>query len=153
VQCNIVHWGPIRPGRAFAPKKELAVIVKLRVPSLVFFVLLSTACAAAAQTAGPDEAVGANGGITQQVSLTPAQKNAIYNAVARQKLPAASRGIMPIVGTPVLPSVPLSDFPSSAVIGGNEVGFLKYAMVEDDVVVVDPIRMRVIDVIHGGVIP
>ena len=129
------------------------MILKLRVPSLVFLVLLCGACAATAQTAEPDEAVEGNGGIIQKLSLTPAQKNAIYNAVARQKLPAASRGITAIVGAPVLPSVPLSDLPSSIVTGGSEAGFLKYAMVEDDVVVVDPIRMRVVDVIHGGAMP
>jgi hypothetical protein len=57
------------------------------------------------------------------------------------------------VGTPVFPSVPLSDLPSTAAIDGSGMEFLKYAMVEDDVVVVDPIRMRVVDVIHGGAIP
>jgi hypothetical protein len=135
------------------PKRSLAVILKLRAPSLVFLVLLCSACAATAQTAGPDEAVEVHGGVIQKLSLTPAQKNAIYNAVVRQKLPAPSLGITAIVGTPVSPSVPLSDLPSSVVIDGSEAGFLKYAMVEDDVVVVDPIRMQVVDVIHGGAIP
>ena len=108
---------------------------------------------AAAQTAGPDEAIGAHGGITQKLSLTPAQKNAIYNAVMRQKVPTSSRGITAVVGAPVLPSVPLSDLPSSAVMDGTGAGDLKYAMVEGDIVVVDPIRMRVVDVIHGGMTP
>jgi hypothetical protein len=126
------------------------VTLKLRTPSLVLFALLSSACAAAAQTAGPDEAMGANGGFTQKLSLTPAQKSAIYNAVMRQKVPTASRGITAAVGAPVLPSVPLNDLPSSNIIDGAGAGLLKYATVEDDVVVVDPIRMRVVDVIHGG---
>jgi len=30
---------------------------------------------------------------------------------------------------------------------------LKYAMVEDDVVVIDPITMRVVDIIHGNAGP
>lgn len=129
------------------------MILRLRVPSLVLLGLLGSACAAAAQTIGPDEAIGASSGITQEVSLTPTQKNAIYNAVARQKLPTQTHGITAIVGTPVLPSVLLSDLPSSAAIDSIGTGFLKYAMVEDDIVVVDPIRMRVVDVIHGGAIP
>jgi hypothetical protein len=128
------------------------LIVQLRIPSLVFIVLLNSVAAAAAQAAGPDEAIGRHGGITQKLSLTPAQKNAIYNAVMRQKVPTASRGITAVVGAPVLPSVPLSDLPGT-VIDGTGAGFLKYATVEDDVVVVDPIRMRVVDVIHGGLTP
>jgi hypothetical protein len=138
---------------AFAPIEELAVSLKLRVPFLVLFVLLSSVCIAAAQTAAPDEAIGANGSITQKLSLTPAQKNAIYNAVMRQKVPTSSHGITAVVGAPVLPSVTLSDLPSSAVMDDTVAGVLKYATVEGDVVVVDPIRMRVVDVIHGGMTP
>ena len=126
---------------------------QLRLPFLVFIVLLSGVCSAAAQTAGPDEAIGSRGGITQKLSLTPAQKNAIYNAVMRQKVPTSSGGVAAVVGAPVLSSVPLSDLPSSAVMDGNGAGILKYAMVEGDVVVVDPIQMRVVDVIHGGIAP
>jgi hypothetical protein len=129
------------------------VTLRFRIPSLVLFAVLVSASAAAAQTAGSDESVGTTGGVAQKLSLTPAQKNAIYNAVVRQKVPAASHGITAIVGTPVFPSVPLSDLPASAAVDGSGVEFLKYAMVENDVVVVDPLRMRVVDVIHGGVIP
>ena len=129
------------------------MILQLGVPSLFFIVLLSSACGAAAQTAGPDEAIAAHGGITQKLSLTPAQKNAIYNAVMRQKVPTSSGSVAAVVGAPVLSSVPLSDLPSSAVMDGNGAGILKYAMVEDDVVVVDPIQMRVVDVIHGATTP
>ena len=120
----------------------------MRVPPLAFLVLLSAVCGAMAQTASPDEAIEANGGITQSLSLTPAQKSAIYNAVMRQKVPISSRGITAVVGAPVLPSIPLSDLPSSAVMDNPGGGVLKYATVESDVVVVDPIQMRVIDVIH-----
>jgi hypothetical protein len=126
------------------------VSLKLRVPLFAFLVQLGAMCAAAAQTAAPEEAIGANGGITQKLSLTPAQKNAIYNAVMRQKVPTSSRGITAVVGAPVLPSVTLADLPISAVMDDTVAGVLKYATVEGDVVVVDPIRMRVIDVIHGG---
>jgi len=76
---------------------------QLRTPCLVFFALLASTCAAAAQIAGPDEAIGAHGGITQELSLTPAQNNAIYNAVMRQKVPTSSRGITAVIGAPVLP--------------------------------------------------
>ena len=107
-----------------------------------------------AQKSGPDEAIEANGGITQSLSLTPAQKSAIYNAVMRQKVPTSSRGITAVVGhagTSVSPAASICRV--AAIIEAAEIKFLKYAMVEDNVVVVDPIRMRVIDVIHGGATP
>ena len=85
---------------------------------LAFFVLLSAVCGATAQTAGPDEAIRPNGGIAQKTLLTPAQRNAIYNAVIRQKVPTSSHGITAVVGTPVPPSVLLSDLPSSDVMDG-----------------------------------
>lgn len=127
--------------------------MNVRISSLVFFLLLCSAGGAAAQMAGPDEAIGSKGGITQKLVLSQAQRSAIYNAAVRQKVPTSSRGITAIVGTPVLPSVPLFDLPSAANIEAAEIKFLKYAMVEDNVVVVDPIRMRVVDVIHGGATP
>jgi hypothetical protein len=131
----------------------MLMTLNMRVLSLAFFVSLGGACAAAAQTAGADEAIGPNGIVAQKLALTPAQKNAIYNAVVRQKVPSTSRGIAAAVGAPVLPSVPLLDLPSCAALDGTEAGFLKYAMVEGDVVLVDPIRMRVVDVIHNGATP
>jgi len=38
---------------------------------------------------------------------------------------------------------------------GNDLAaaFLKYALLEDDVVVVDTVRMRVVDIIHGAARP
>jgi hypothetical protein len=127
--------------------------VDVRVSSLALALLLCSAAGASAQMVGPDEAISPRGGITQKLALTAAQKSAIYNAAVRQKVPTESRGITPIVGSPVLPSVPLFDLPSATNVEAAQIKFLKYAMVEDDVVVVDPIRMRVVEVIHGGATP
>jgi hypothetical protein len=127
--------------------------VNMRIPSLVFVLLLCSAAGSAAQMVGPDEAIGPRGSIKQKIALTAAQESAIYNAAVRQKVPTSSRGITATVGSPVLPSVPLFDLPSAANIEAAGIGFLKYAMVEDKVLVVDPIRMRVIDVIRAGATP
>jgi hypothetical protein len=129
------------------------MIVNVRVSSLALALVLCSAAGASAQMAGPDEAIGASGHITQKLALTAAQKSAIYNAAVRQKVPTASRGIAPIVGSPVLPSVVLFDLPSATNLEAAQIKFLKYAMVEDNVVIVDPIRMRVVEVIHGGATP
>jgi hypothetical protein len=57
----------------------------------------------------------------------------------------------PTVGATVSRTVELSDLPDQA--GIDDTLDLKYAMVQGDVVVIDPIRMRVVDIIHGSVRP
>jgi len=127
--------------------------MNLRLPSLIVCAVLFVGCGASAQTAGPDEAVGPNGAVTQKLALTVVQRNAIYNAVVQQRVRSSSRGMAAAIGAPVPPSVALRDLPDQAAVGTAGTGVLKYAMVEDDVVVVDPITMRVVDVIHQGARP
>jgi hypothetical protein len=122
---------------------------------LILSIGASQACAQSAaldETAGPD-------GITQDLQLSPVQKNAIYNAVMQQHMPGSSGRINAArIGTPVPPSTLLYDLPDQAALGaglGAEFGAgadtsLKYAMVGGDIVVVDPISMRVVDVIGQG---
>jgi Protein of unknown function (DUF1236) len=119
-------------------------------PLVVLSVLLGMPNANA-QSAGTDEAVTSQGAVIPTVSFTAAQKNAIYNAIVRQRVRAATARIEPTVGAAVPRSVPLAELPGHT--GLAESAFLKYAMVADDVVVVDPIEMRVVDVIHGNVGP
>jgi hypothetical protein len=120
------------------------------VPCIVLaFFLVTAACHA--QSVGPDEAVGAHGAVTQKLALTSAQKSAIYNAMLQQRVRASTTRIEPTVGAPVSPSIALSELPNQTGIDGAI--FLKYAMVEDDVVVVDPIEMRVVEIIHGSTSP
>ena len=106
-----------------------------------------------AQAPGPDEAVGPGGAVNQQVALTAAQKSAIYNAVMQQKVRASTTAVPAAVGAPVPLTVQLSELPDQSAAENPWASFLKYAMVEDDVVVVDPVSMRVVDVIHGGAKP
>jgi hypothetical protein len=113
--------------------------------------------AALAQTVGPDEAVKPNGAGGLPLALNPAQKSAIYNAVLQQRV-RASTSLVPVaspveVGAPVPPAVGLADLPNQAAADNFGTMVLKYAMVEDDVVVIDPITMRVVDIIHGNARP
>jgi hypothetical protein len=107
------------------------------------------ATAALAQSAGPDEAVRPNGAVTQLLALTAGQKSAIYNAVIGQRLRPRSDQIPVTVGALVPPFVELIDLPDQASAGNASAAVLKYAMVETEVVVIDPIVMRVVDVIRG----
>jgi hypothetical protein len=121
-----------------------------RLPALIIFAVVVGASGARAQSAGPDEAVGPNGAVTQTLSLSPVQRRAIYNAVVQQRLRNSDSGIAAAIGAPVPPSVALWNLPDQGAVDADGASILKYAMVEDDVVVVDPVSMRVVDVIHPG---
>jgi hypothetical protein len=123
-------------------------------------VSLLGATGAAAQSIGPDESVGSPGSVMQQTVLTPQQRRAIYEAVGRQRVRSPDLAIAAVVGASVPPSLLLRDLPDpqtgnpDPAADDSSVRLLKYAMVADDVVVVDPIAMRVVDVIHrDGVKP
>jgi hypothetical protein len=122
-------------------------ILPLAVP--IFFAIGMSG--AFAQSVGPDEGVSRDGEIAQPLSLTPSQKSALYNAVLQQRGRTSTMRIDPTIGATVSRSVELADLPDQAGIDDSFV--LKYAMVEGDVVVVDPIRMRVVDIIHGSTRP
>lgn len=105
-----------------------------------------------AQSVGANEAVSRDGAARGGgLTLTPTQKSALYHAVLQQRAGATTASIDPTVGATVSRSVPLSDLPSQGGIDDDTV--LKYAMVQGDLVVVDPIRMRVVDIIHGSTRP
>jgi len=141
------HRHRIRTGHRIRPIRFLPFVV------VAFFA--GASALAHAQTVGPDEAVTPQGAVTQKLALTAAQKIAIYNAVLGQRVRTATHAIRPAVGAPVPPSVTLADLPVQTVLDadsfdGSGLNVLKYAIVEGDVVVVDPVQMRVVDVIHGG---
>ena len=123
----------------------------VRLPPFVVLTLFLGTANAIAQSVGADEAITSQGTVTPTVGLTLAQKSAIYNAIVRQRVRASSTQIEATVGASVSRSVPLAELPDQT--GLVDAAFLRYAMVADDVVVVDPIRMRVVDVIHGHIRP
>lgn len=128
------------------------MILNCRIAALTFVAVFYGMSAAIAQSAAPTEAVQPNGSIVPPLALTPAQRNAISNEVKRQRIHTPATGIAARVGAPAAPSPALRDLPDVPALGGNAAD-LKYATVAGDVVVVDPIRMRVVEVIHSGVSP
>lgn len=125
----------------------------LRFSALALFGLVFGICPALAQSAGADEAVQPNGAVRQTLALTAGQKNAIYNIVIRQRVNPHADQISDAVGAPVPPTIELVDLPDQATADNPSAAFLKYAMVANDIVVVDPIAMRVVDVIRDGARP
>jgi hypothetical protein len=108
---------------------------------------------ALAQSAGPDEAIQPNGTVAQSLVLTAGQRSAIYNIVIRQRVKPHADQIAVAVGTPVPPTIELVDLPDQVTADNPSAALLKYAMVANDVVVVDPVAMRVVDVIRNGAKP
>jgi Protein of unknown function (DUF1236) len=125
----------------------------LRFAALILSGLILGMAPALAQSAGPDEAVHPNGAVRQTLALTPGQKSAIYNIVIRQRAKPHADQIIVTVGAPVPPTIDLVDLPDQATANNPSAALFKYAMVHGDVVVVDPVAMRVVDVIGNGVKP
>src|ERR1700733_901277 len=129
------------------------MIRRLALPIIVAFGFFMGSAGAMAQTVGPDEAFDAHGSIAQILALTVSQKSAIYSAVLQQRsraaLSANSLAIPMAVGASVPPSADLSELPEQTAVEPWAT-VLKYAMVEDDIVLVDPTRMRVVDIIYGS---
>jgi hypothetical protein len=105
---------------------------------------------AKAQALGPDEAHGAPARSVPPIALSPAQKRALYSAVGRQRLRTSGSGIPLVVGAEVPRSAMLLSLPDAVGRDDSPVQYLKYATVDDNVVLVDSISMRVIDIIRSA---
>jgi len=124
-----------------------------RLSALALFGLVFGIVPALAQSSGADETVRPNGTITQTLALTAGQRSAIYNIVIRERAKPHADQISVAVGAPVPPTIELVDLPDQATANNPSAALLKYAMVHGDVVVVDPVAMRVVDVIRNGAKP
>jgi hypothetical protein len=108
---------------------------------------------ASAQTttpSGPGDAAsdtGLGGAIQQKLILSPAQRTAIYDQVSKDKTKVAPKNFSPVIGGDVPPMIELYALPDDAVTGVPAAKLYKYTMVENKVVLVDPTKMRVVDVI------
>jgi hypothetical protein len=125
----------------------------VRFSAAVVLGLLLGVAPALAQSAGPDEAIQPDGTLRQNVALTAGQRSAIYNIVIRQRAKPHADQISVAVGAPVPPTIDLVDLPDQATADNPSAALLKYAMVHGDVVVIDPVAMRVVDVIRNGAKP
>lgn len=114
--------------------------------TLVCGAILQNAEAQGVDAGGPSSAL--NGSGEQKLVLTPAQRRAIYAAVTKDKSKAAAKIPFPAtVGADVPPMLELHALPDDAVAGNQTAKFFEYTVVQDKVVLVDPTRMRVVDVI------
>jgi hypothetical protein len=106
---------------------------------------------AAAQSTSPGPPgtdTGVSGAIEQKLILSQAQRSAIYDQVSKDKSKVAPKDFSPVIGADVPPMIELYTLPDEAVAGIPAAKLYKYTMVENKVVLVDPTKMRVIDVIE-----
>ena len=84
-----------------------------------------------------------------QLRLSPAQRTAILSAVLQESAKIAPPPhFQASIGGEVPPSIELYILPSGAMAQSPELRSLKYTMVQNQVVLVDPTTMRVIDIIR-----
>jgi len=108
---------------------------------------------ASAQTDNADGAtikggdIGVSGALEQKLILSSAQRQAIYEEVSKDKSKVAPKDFSPVIGADVPPMIELYALPDEAVASVPAAKIYKYTMVENKVVVVDPTKMRIIDVI------
>jgi len=85
-----------------------------------------------------------------QLQLNSARRAAIVTAVRDTKIPPPGRSFNTSVGAEVPPSIELYTLPVAALSQAPEVRDLRYTMVQNQVVLVDPLKMRVVDVINSS---
>ena len=86
-------------------------------------------------------------GVAPKLELTQAQRNAIYQEVHKDKSKVAPRRFATHVGADVPPMIELYTLPDDIVANNPETKLYKFTRVDEDVVLVDPVKMRVIAVI------
>ena len=122
--------------------------VHMAIP-IAFGILSSVGCAdqqAHAQTSSEaSSSVGA--GEQQKPALTPAQRRATYDAATKDKDKTAKVQFPPVIGAEVPPMIELYTLPDNVLAENHAAESYEYTLEQDKVVLVDPTRMRVVDVI------
>jgi hypothetical protein len=101
---------------------------------------------AAAQVGGSVQSQTTN----PTIQFDAAQRAAIATAVRDAKIPPPANRFSLSVGASVPPSIELYALPIAALSQAPEARNLRYTMVQNQVVLVDPLNMRVVDVIRAG---
>jgi hypothetical protein len=101
---------------------------------------------ASAQSNDIDEMVN-NGGVAPNLELTPVQRSVIYQAVHRDKSRTAPNRFATSLGADVPPMIELYALPEEVLADNPVAKLYKFTRVDEQVVLVDPTKMRVVAVI------
>ena len=104
----------------------------------------------AAQQPGPMTGTSSTATTSTDLQLTPQQRVAIYDSVSKQKVsrtpPPANLHVA--VGGDLPASMELYDLPPNIAADIPATKLYKYTLVQNQVVIVDPTKMKVIDIIR-----
>ncbi len=81
----------------------------------------------------------------QKLELTPAERSAIYATVSKDKSKVAPQPFSTAIGADVPPMIELYSLPDETIADNPAAKLYKYTMVENEVVLVDPTKMRIVD--------
>jgi hypothetical protein len=101
---------------------------------------------AGAQSNDIDEMVN-SGGVAPNLELTPVQRSVIYQAVYRDKGRTAPNRFATGIGADVPPMIELYALPDEVLADNPVAKLYKFTRVDEQVVLVDPTKMRVVAVI------
>jgi hypothetical protein len=87
-------------------------------------------------------------GASTALELTPAQRTTILNAIRQDTRRSSPINFVVSVGAPVPPSIELYMLPDKALSDVPQAKIVKYTVVQDQIVLVDPTTMRVVDVLR-----
>ena len=88
-----------------------------------------------------------NVGVAQNLQLTAAQRSEIYAVVSKDRSKTSPQRFPVAIGAEVPPMINLYALPDDIVAGNPAAKLIQCTMVGDKVVLVDPTRMRVVDMI------
>jgi uncharacterized protein DUF1236 len=118
--------------------------------AIVALALCAGAGIAAAQQPGPMTGTSSTATTSTELQLTPQQRASIYDSVTKQKMtrtpPPANLHVA--VGGDLPASMELYDLPPNIAADIPATKLYKYTMVQNQVVIVDPTKMKVIDIIR-----
>jgi uncharacterized protein DUF1236 len=86
-----------------------------------------------------------DGATSQKLELTPAERSAIYATVSKDKSKVAPQPFSTKIGADVPPMIELYSLPDQTIAENPAAKLYEYTIVENEVVVVDPTRMRIVD--------
>jgi hypothetical protein len=111
--------------------------------------ILAAGCAGqqACAQSGTETSSGLSANEPQKPVLTPAQRRDTYATATKDKSKTAAVRFPPVVGAEVPPMLELHTLPDKVLAENHDAGFYSYTVENDKVVLVDPTRMRVVDVI------
>jgi len=128
--------------KARMSKTRMAIPVALGVLSIV-------GCADVQAQAQIDADPPSGRGVSEQQKppLTPVQRRVVYDSVAKNKSRTAKVHFAPAVGADVPPMIELYTLPDQVLAENHTAGSYEYTLEQDKVVLVDPTKMSVVDVI------